>query len=260
MTIMADAAAPYPGMARRLRLGLVGGGQGALVGQWHAGGARLSGRWEIVAGALSSDPERALASGRDWLLAPERTYASFSDMAAREAARPDGIDAVAVCTPNHTHRPEDTAFMGIRLEGGAPGTLWVTQAAAGNYCGLRLRVFGTRGGIEWDQEQPERLRLNLLGQPEQVIVRGHGAGMKPGAERLVHLPRGHGEALTDAWGNMYAEIAVAVEARRAGRALPEGLLQTTNAATGARGLAFVEAAADSNEAGGAWTPLARIDA
>jgi predicted dehydrogenase len=392
MAFMGTEETRYPPPERRLRLGFVGGGRGALVGEWHALGARISNRWEIVAGALSSDPEAARQSGRDWMLAPDRVYTDYHEMAEREAARPDGIEAIVIATPNFTHRDiaetfmrngidvicdkpmttslddalalvrlqretglilaltypypyhamvrqaremirggaigrvrqvhveymqdwatepddpsfkgarwrrdpkkvgrasatgdigthafqlahfvtglpivelraefhvcgapkpmEDTAFMHIRLAGGVPGTLWVTQAAPGNYCALRIRVFGEKGGIEWDQELPEFLRVNYLNQPRQTIVRGNGAGVLPAAERLVHLPRGHGEALSDAWGNLYTEIAIAIAARRSGTAVPEGLLSYPNAIDGARGVRFVEAAADSHEAGGVWT-------
>ncbi len=62
----------YPSAKRRLRLGIVGGGGTALVGQWHWTGVRLSNRWDLVAGALSSDPERAQAFGRDWFLPQDR--------------------------------------------------------------------------------------------------------------------------------------------------------------------------------------------
>ncbi|MFC6490264.1 Gfo/Idh/MocA family protein, partial [Nitratireductor sp. GCM10026969] len=319
----------YPRAERRLRLGMVGGGRGAVVGQWHASGARLSDRWEIVAGALSADPETARRSGRDWMLSDDRIYTDYSGMARAEAAREDGIDAVAICTPNFTHRPiaeafmgagidvicdkpitttledaralaelaretglvfavthpyafhpmvrqaremiaqdavgaitqftieyaqdwatepddpdfkavqwrrdpakvgrasatgdigthalhllefvtgrrvarlradfhvcgapkamEDTAFLNLRLDNDAPGAMWLTQAAPGNYCGLRLRVYGHKGGLEWDQEKPEYLRYTPLNEPERMIVRGHGAGVLPAAERMVLLPRG----------------------------------------------------------------------
>jgi predicted dehydrogenase len=392
MVMLSAGETPYPKAKRRLRLGFVGGGRGALVGEWHATGARLSNRWEIVAGALSSNPENARLSGEDWLLAPDRIYADYREMAGKEAKRSDGIEAVVVCTPNFNHfdvastfmntgidvicdkpmttklddalqlvrlqretglvlgmtypytfhamvrqarhmvsagkigavrqvhveyvqdwatapvdptfkgalwrrepskmgrasatgdigthafhlanyvtglpitdvraefhvcgapkKMEDTAFMNIRLANNVPGTLWVTQAAPGNYSGLRLRVFGETGGIEWDQEKPEYLRANYLNEPEQVIVRGHGSGVYPAVGRLVHLPRGHGEALSDAWGNLYTELAIAVEARREGRELPHGLLEISTAADGARGVKFIEAAADSHEAGGVWT-------
>lgn len=96
---------------RRLRLGMVGGGRGAFIGAVHRIAARLDDRWELVAGALSSDPERARLSGEDLLLRPERIYEGFDDMARREAERPDGIDAVAIVTPNHAHAAAAEAFL-----------------------------------------------------------------------------------------------------------------------------------------------------
>jgi predicted dehydrogenase len=96
---------------RRLRLGMVGGGRGAFIGAVHRIAARLDDRWELVAGALSSDPERARLSGEDLLLPPDRVYGSFQDMAQRESAREDGIDAVAIVTPNHAHAAAAEAFL-----------------------------------------------------------------------------------------------------------------------------------------------------
>jgi len=133
--------------------------------------------------------------------------------------------------------------------------MWVTQAAPGNYCSLRFRIYGEKGGLWWDQEFPEHLRYTPLNQPEQIIVRGHGAGVLPPSERMVLLPRGHGESLSDAWGNLYAEIAMAVEARREGKSLASDLLTVPDVHTGARGVHFVNAAADSHEAGGEWIEL-----
>ncbi len=390
-----SGAEPYPHAGRRLRVGIVGGGRGALVGRWHWTGMRLSNRWDLVAGALSSDPDTARASGRDWMLAEDRAYVDFGEMARAEAAREDGVEAVTVCTPNWTHREiaeafmaegidvicdkpmtitnadcdaliaarreagvvfavtypyafhamarqaremiaagavgevrqaiveyaqewatgpddpgakgpkwrrdpekvgrasatgdigthalqmlefvtglrvarlradfhvcgadkpmEDTSFINFALDNGAPGMMWITQAAAGNHCGLRFRIYGQEGGLSWDQESPEILRHAPLGQPERVLVRGHGAGILPAAERMACLPRGHGEALSDAWGNLYTEIAVAVSARRSGTPVPDGLLALPDIETGARGVRFINAAADSHEAGGAWVDLA----
>jgi len=96
---------------RRLRLGMIGGGRGAFIGAVHRIAARLDDRWELVAGALSSDPERARLSGEDLLLPPDRIYGSFQDMAQREAEREDGIDAVAIVTPNHAHAAAAEAFL-----------------------------------------------------------------------------------------------------------------------------------------------------
>ena len=97
--------------ARRLRLGMVGGGEGAFIGAVHRIAARLDDEWELVAGALSSDPDRARRSGAQLRLDPARSYASFAEMARAEAARPDRIDAVAIVTPNHMHHPVAVAFL-----------------------------------------------------------------------------------------------------------------------------------------------------
>ncbi|MBP0650111.1 Gfo/Idh/MocA family oxidoreductase, partial [Mycobacterium tuberculosis] len=96
---------------RRLRLGMVGGGRGAFIGAVHRIAARLDDRWELTAGALASDPERARLSAADVHIAPDRAYADYAAMAKTEAARPDGIDAVAIVTPNHLHFPVAKAFL-----------------------------------------------------------------------------------------------------------------------------------------------------
>jgi predicted dehydrogenase len=96
-------------VSRRLRLGMVGGGQGAFIGAVHRTAARLDDRYELVAGALSSNPQRALDSARELLI--PRAYANFSEMAAEEAKRSDGIDAVAIVTPNHVHHTVAMAFL-----------------------------------------------------------------------------------------------------------------------------------------------------
>jgi predicted dehydrogenase len=96
---------------RRLRLGMVGGGRGAFIGAVHRMAARLDDRWDFVAGALSSEPERARASGEDLRLDPSRIYADYAAMAEGEKRRPDPIDAVAIVTPNHVHAEAARAFL-----------------------------------------------------------------------------------------------------------------------------------------------------
>ena len=89
----------------RIRLGMVGGGQGAFIGDVHRVAARLDDEYELVAGALSSNAERALASARELGISDERSYANFESMAVAEAGRDDGIEAVSIVTPNHVHFP-----------------------------------------------------------------------------------------------------------------------------------------------------------
>lgn len=90
---------------------MVGGGQGGFIGGVHRLAARLDDEYELVAGAPSSDPERARASGVQWRLAPDRIYASWQVMARAEAQRADGIEVVAIVVPNHLHFAVAQAFL-----------------------------------------------------------------------------------------------------------------------------------------------------
>jgi predicted dehydrogenase len=88
---------------RKLRMGLVGGGQGAFIGRVHATAAVLDNRAQLVAGALSSDPAKAKASAPDYDIPADRAYGSYKEMAEAEKKRSDPVDFVSVATPNHTH-------------------------------------------------------------------------------------------------------------------------------------------------------------
>ncbi len=96
---------------RRIRLGMVGGGEGAFIGAVHRIAARFDDRYEMVAGALSSTPEKSARSAAALGLDPARSYGDFAEMARAEAARSDGIEAVAIVTPNHLHAPAAHAFL-----------------------------------------------------------------------------------------------------------------------------------------------------
>ncbi|MGF6781229.1 Gfo/Idh/MocA family protein [Paraburkholderia sp. GAS334] len=117
-------------MTRRLRLGMVGGGQGAFIGAVHRIAARLDDRFELVAGALSSDAARAQASAAETGIA--RSYSDWREMAKAEAARDDGIDVVAIVTPNHLHAPVATAFLeaGIHVICDKPLAISLAEAEA----------------------------------------------------------------------------------------------------------------------------------
>lgn len=96
---------------KRIRLGMVGGGSGAFIGAVHRIAARLDDHYELVAGALSSTPEKAEASGRELGLDPSRVYSDFKEMAIREAKLKNGIEAVAIVTPNHVHYAAAKEFL-----------------------------------------------------------------------------------------------------------------------------------------------------
>src|ERR1700681_4080190 len=95
----------------KIRYGMVGGGQGAFIGAGHRLGAGGDDQYVLVAGALSLERKRALASAAELGLAPDRSYGSYKEMAEKEAARADGIEAVSIVTPNHMHAPIATAFL-----------------------------------------------------------------------------------------------------------------------------------------------------
>ena len=163
-------------LGRRLRLGMVGGGQGAFIGAVHRIAARLDDRYELVAGALSSDPERARASAAELRVAPERAYASFAEMAAKEAAREDGIDAVAIVTPNHVHHAAAKAFLeaGIHVICDKPMTTTVEDALdlvqTVRRTGLVFGLTHNYTGHPMVREARERVQAGELGAVRVVQV------------------------------------------------------------------------------------------
>ncbi len=374
---------------RKLRLGMVGGGQGAFIGGVHRIAARLDGRWDLVAGALSSDPERARASAAELGLPPDRSYGDFAEMARAEAARADGIDAVAIVTPNHMHAAPAVAFLDagihvicdkplaatradaeaiaaavarsgrqfilthnytayplmrqaremiaqgelgeirvvqveyaqdwlteetsnkqadwrtdparsgaggcvgdigthafnlacfvtglepealladlgtfvpgrrvddnvqvlLRFRGGARGMLWASQVAVGNENALRLRVYGSKGGLEWAQETPNAMSFTRFGAPRQTLTRG-GAGATPAGQTLLRVPPGHPEGYLEGFATLYAEAADLIGGLADGT--PPAGTQLPGIGDGLAGMRFIGACIDSSRANGVWTDL-----
>lgn len=166
----------FPSPVRRLRLGFVGGGGDAFIGAIHAGGARLSGRWDIVAGALSSSPQKSWQYGRQWLLAEDRIYENFEEMAQAEAARQDGIDAVAIVTPNNMHEPVAMAFLDAGIDVICDKPLAPALAAAQRMVarqretGLVLGVTYPYAGYSMVREARALVRDGAIGEIRQVHV------------------------------------------------------------------------------------------
>ena len=377
----------------KIRLGMVGGGEGAFIGAVHRLAARMDDHYELVAGALSATPEKARRSGEALGLAPDRVYPDYEAMAKAEAARPDGIEAVAIVTPNHVHAGPTYAFLkagihvicdkpltlslaearkmkdaveqsgrifalthnytgyplvrraremvkagdlgeirliqveypqdwltgptettgnkqaewrvdparsgaggalgdigthaynladyvgGIELSelaaeltsfgagrqlddnvqimlryaNGARGALWASQVAPGNENGLRLRIYGTKGGLLWVQANPNEMLLSPLGQSTRIVTRG-GPDAGEAAARVTRIPPGHPEGYLEGFANIYSEVALAIKAARSGEKPPEGVHFPT-IEDGVKGLAFVEAAVKSSKANGAWVKL-----
>ncbi|MEP3279630.1 MAG: Gfo/Idh/MocA family oxidoreductase [Stappiaceae bacterium] len=388
MTIEAQAST---GIGNRVRLGMVGGGQGAFIGAVHRIAARIDDQYALVAGALSSDPQRAKTSGEELALEPDRIYASFEEMATKEAARSDGIEAVAIVTPNHMHygaaaaflkagihvicdkpltstmedaqalatvardsgklfvlthnytgypmirqaramvergdlgevrhiqaeyvqdwltekaeetglkqaewrtdparsgaggcvgdigthaynlacfvsgldldslcadltsfvpgrRLDDNVSVLLRFKGGAKGMLWASQVAPGNENGLTLRIYGSKGGLEWAQEEPNKLWYTPFGEPKRLLTRG-GAGAEDASSRLTRTPAGHPEGYLEGFANIYREAADAIKAARPGGGTLERAVTFPSIDDGLKGMAFIDACVRSSEEGAVW--------
>ncbi len=374
----------------RIRLGMVGGGRDAFIGGVHRIAARIDDHFELVAGALSSTPEKSLASASDLGIAPDRAYGSYKEMAIREARLKQGIEAVAIVTPNHVHyeaareflkrgihvicdkpltstlpdakklrkvandsnalfvlthnytgypmirqardmiqrgdlgdirvvqveyaqdwlstRLEDTGLKqaewrtdparsgaggsvgdigthafnlarfvtGLKLEslcadldsfvdgrqlddnghvllrfqGGAKGALWCSQVAPGNENALSLRVYGSGGGLEWKQEDPNYLWYTPQGESKRLITR-NGAGSGNAAARVSRIPPGHPEGYLEGFATIYSEAAAAILAARDGSAVSDDVIYPT-IDDGVEGVAFVTACVKSSGQGGTW--------
>lgn len=150
---------------------------------------------------------------------------------------------------------EDTVMMMTRYEGNVPGTLIATRLAAGNRGGLRIRVYGSEGSVEWSLEHSEYLKHCRHGEPDRILSRGHGDGIHPGVERLVRVGRGFGEGIIEAWANLYTEFALAVAARRDRMKLPDDWLLYPRVEEGAASVRFIEAVVESHQNNGQWTTL-----
>jgi predicted dehydrogenase len=146
----------------------------------------------------------------------------------------------------------DFAAAMLRFTGGARGTFWVTQAAAGMENCLRIRVSGNRGTIEWAQEEPTVLIFRPLDKPAEIRTPG-GPGTLPLAARSSRIVAGHPEAFHQAFANIYSDAAEAIAARRAGTRADPLALHFPTARDGAVGVKFVDAAIGSSREGGRWT-------
>ncbi len=151
-------------------------------------------------------------------------------------------------------RVDDNGHVMMRFTSGARGMLWCSQVASGQENGLRLRVFGTKAGIEWEQENPNYLWVAPLGQPKYRLTRG-GPGTGEAAARMTRIPPGHPEGYLEGFANIYAEAARAIIARRDGSAL-DPAVTFPGLKEGLDGVAFVDACVRSSKRNGAWVSLA----
>jgi predicted dehydrogenase len=149
---------------------------------------------------------------------------------------------------------DDNAQMLLRFANGARGGLWVSQIAPGNENGLRLRIYGAKGGLEWSQEEPNHLRHAPYGQQPRVIARG-GPGATPLAASAARIPAGHPEGYLEAFAQVYRDIADLIAAYDAKIPPQAGALLVPTGKDGLRGVQFVHAAVESSRRNAAWVDL-----
>jgi predicted dehydrogenase len=146
---------------------------------------------------------------------------------------------------------EDDAMVSFKMSGGARLRLWTSSVAVGSMHGLNIRVFGEKGGLRWSQQWPDQLFYTPLNQPTITLERG-GPGLSPEADRASRIAIGHAEGMPLAFANIYVDLAEAIAAKRKGRAIHPHADHYPKAVDGLRSIAAIQAAVDSNAAGGAW--------
>jgi predicted dehydrogenase len=383
---------------RKLRMGLIGGGQGAFIGRVHATAAILDNRAVLVAGALSSDAVKAKASAPDYDIKPERAYTSYQEMVAAESKLPatERVDFVSVATPNHTHfeiakafaeagfnvmcdKPlafdltqaeelakivqktgvvfavthnytgyplvrqardmvgagelgeinairasyiqgwlrqrlekenqkqaswrtdpkrsgaagcfgdigthaynlgrfitglipdqvscllksfeagralDDYGVATIRYANGALGTVAASQISHGRENDVRIEVDGTKGSLEWHQEEPNKMWFRVNGQPHRLYTRDPNASyMSATAKASCRLPSGHPEAFLEAFANVYTAAYADMTTRAAGQKFDGAKSLYPNVADGVDGMNFITQCVASSKGSGQWLSL-----
>ena len=260
-------------LGRRLRLGMVGGGRDAFIGGVHRIAARIDDRYELVAGALSSSPDKARASGADLLLAEDRAYGSYEEMARLEAARDDGIDAVAIVTPNHAHYGPAKAFLdaGIHVICDKPLTTTLEDAealqAAVDSSGLVFGLTHNYTGYPLVRHAREMVAAGELGRirviqaeypQDWLSTRLEDDGIKQAEWRTDPSRSGPAGCVGDIGTHAYnlarfitglelEEIAADLHTFVDGRALDDNAHMMLRFANGARGMLWSSQVAPGNE-------------
>ena len=212
---------------------------------------------------LSDDLEATGQKQAGWRTDPEKSGAggSTGDIGTHAfnlASFVTGLKLEALSADLQTfvegRRVDDNGHVMLRFEGGARGMLWCSQVAPGNENALRLRVYGTKGGLEWAQEDPNYLWHTPLGEPKRKLTRG-GAGAGDAAARMTRIPGGHPEGYLEGFANIYSEAAAAIRAAEAGEPRPADIM-FPDIRDGLAGVAFVDACVRSSARNAAWVSLA----
>jgi predicted dehydrogenase len=146
---------------------------------------------------------------------------------------------------------DDNATIMLEYDNGAKGVYWSSQVAMGYDNGLQFRVFGTKGGIEWRVEDPNYLKVSLLGKPKIVLSRGRD-GFYPRAQSLSRVPAGHPEGYFEAMANIYKTYAGALLKQKSGQPLTEDDMDFPTVENGLEGVKFIGKCVESSQKGAVW--------
>ncbi|MGK6318237.1 Gfo/Idh/MocA family protein [Sphingomonas sp. DT-204] len=217
---------------------------------------------EYLQGWLSTPIDREGQKQAEWRTDPARAglggcLGDIGTHAFQLAEHVSGLRVESLSADLTVHVPgrrlDDDVSALLRFEGGARGTLKASQVAAGEENGLRLRVYGETGGLEWAQMEPNTLTLRWLDRPTE-IVRAAGPGLAPETAGRFRTPSGHPEGYIEAFANLYRELAAAIRGGAdVAPALGEAWFPSLD--DGLRTMAFVEAAVASSAGSAKWTDL-----
>jgi predicted dehydrogenase len=149
---------------------------------------------------------------------------------------------------------DDNATILVNYKGGAKGVYWSSQIALGHDNSLRLRIYGTKGAVEWFQEAPNNARLSLLGRPTATLSRGRDP-MSPRAQTLSRIPSGHPEGYFEAFANVYSTYIAALAKKLRGEPLSKADLDFPGLDEGIRGVRFIEKCVESSAKGAVWVKV-----
>src|SRR5271157_4047859 len=211
---------------------------------------------------LTGPAEKQGNKGAEWRTDPKRSGAggALGDIGTHAFNLADyvtGLDLAELCADltsfGEARALDDNVQMLLRYTNGARGSLWASQVAPGNENGLMLRVYGTKGGVHWRQDNPNYLTWSPFEKSTRIVTRG-GPDSGEAAARVTRVPPGHPEGYLEGFANIYSEVAAAIRAARNGKKPPKGVHFPT-IDDGVKGLAFIEAAVKSSKGNGKWVKL-----